>query len=548
MNKAATQPQVHSGKAIGHGVAMGKLKFFNTQTPRTLSVHSTNSVSEETDMLRRALSLAAEQLGQIYQSLVGDAGEEQAEIFEIHRMLLEDDDFLEQANSLVSQGFSAAYAVERAAESFALMLSRLDDEYLSARAADMRDVAARVVSLLTEQADEEHPADEQESYIIVAEDLSPSQTVKLDRKHILGFVTFGGSPNSHTAILARALGIPALIGVGEIDASNDGKQAIIDTDRGCLYISPTADQLEQYHHRRRCLDQELQKLDTLRGKAAVTRGGKRLRLYANIGSTEEAVEALAGDAEGIGLLRSEFLYLARRQCPDEQALFETYRSVAEVMQGRPVIIRTLDIGADKQASYIDLAPEQNPALGLRGIRLSLAQPQLFRTQLRALCRASAYGKIAIMLPMIALPQEVVECKKLLGQVHRELDREGVEYDRSMELGIMIETPAAVMMAEELAGLVDFFSVGTNDLIQYTLAADRQNPAVAELCERGLEPVMRMISMVTEAAHAAGIWVGICGELAADAALTQRLIDIGVDELSVSPPYVLPIKDTVIKCN
>lgn len=499
-------------------------------------------------MLSRALKLASEQLEQVYETLLRDAGEEQARIFEIHRMLLEDEDFLDQANSLVSQGFSAAYAVERAAESFALMLSGLDDEYLSARAADMRDVAARVVSLLTSGPDAEQPTTEQGSYIIVAEDLSPSETVKLDRRQILGFVTFGGSPNSHTAILARALGIPALIGVGSIDAANDGKQAIIDADEGCLYISPTPEQLEKYDHRRRCHREALRKLDALRGKPAITRSGKRIRLYANVGSTAEAAEALSGDAEGIGLLRSEFLYLSRDTCPDEQTLFEAYRDVASAMQGRPVIIRTLDIGADKQAAYIPLAPEQNPALGLRGVRLSMSQPTLFRTQLRAICRASAFGKIAVMLPMIALPEEVAECKKVVAQVQNELENEGIGYDREMELGIMIETPAAVMMAEELASLVDFFSVGTNDLIQYTLAADRQNPAVAELCESGTEPVFRMIRQVTSAAHAAGIWVGVCGELAADTALTQRLLDLGVDELSVSPPYVLPVKDTVIKCN
>lgn len=548
MNTAATPSLCIGGKAIGHGIAMGPLKFYTSRSAPPTPTHSTNSVAEETELLSLALKSASEQLEQVYETILQDAGEEQAKIFEIHRMLLEDEDFLDQANSLVSQGFSAAYAVERAAESFAVMLSGLDDEYLSARAADMRDVAARVVSLLTGKPEDDQPKSEQESYIIVAEDLSPSETVKLDRRQILGFVTFGGSPNSHTAILARALGIPALIGVGSIDAANDGKQAIIDADAGCLYISPSPQQLEEFQRRQINHHRRLQSLEALRCKPAVTRDGKHIRLYANIGSSDEAAAALSGDAEGIGLLRSEFLYLSRDTCPDEQTLFDAYRQVAETMQGRPVIIRTLDIGADKQADCIPQAPEQNPALGLRGIRLSMAQPSLFETQLRAICRASAFGNIAVMLPMIALPEEVVECKKILARVQRGLDGEGIEYDSKMQLGIMIETPSAVMMARELADLVDFFSVGTNDLIQYTLAADRQNPAVAELCEYGTEPVFRMISKVAKAAHDAGIWVGVCGELAADTALTQRLIDVGVDELSVSPPYVLPVKDTVIKCN
>ncbi len=548
MNKAATQPLVYSGKAIGHGIAMGKLKFYSAEAARPISPRTVRTVSEEAALLRRAIDRASEQLEHIYETLTHEAGEEQAKIFEIHRMLLNDEDFLEQADSFVTQGFSAAYAVDRAAEGFAMMLSRLEDEYLSARAADMRDVAARVIGLLTDRPHGEQVSDGDESYIIVAPDLSPSETVKLDRSKILGFVTFGGSPNSHTAILARALGIPALIGVGEIDPSNDGKLAIIDAEAGCLYISPTREQLSEFDQRRRTHAEQQHRLDALRGKAAVTQRGHRIRLYANIGDAAEAADALSGDAEGIGLLRSEFLYLSREQCPDEQTLFEAYVSVAKAMQGRPVIIRTLDIGADKQVSFLPLDTEQNPALGLRGIRLSMARPELFRTQLRAICRASAQGKISIMLPMIALPEEVVECKKLLWQVQRELEAEGVAYDGNMELGIMIETPAAVMMAVELAALVDFFSVGTNDLLQYTLAADRQNPAVSELCERGHEPVLRMISKVVCAAHAAGIWVGICGELAADLSLTQRFMDMGIDELSVSPPYVLPLKDTVIKCN
>ncbi len=547
MNTATPFKQCFSGRGIGQGCAIGKLKFYHNTTAPSSDTRRLTSAVEETAILKEAMNKAADQLHQTYERLVCEVGEEQAKIFEIHRMLLDDQDFFDTASSLILEGSTAASAVNTAAEHFSQMLSAIDDEYLSARAADLRDVAARVVSILTgSQSDTPH-LENDEKYIIAAEDLSPGETVKLDRSKILGFITFAGSPNSHTAILARALGIPALVGVGTLSSEYDGNQAIIDADSGCLYICPDSTLLETYAQRNIKEQQKKQMLSNLKGKPSVTRGGRTIKLYANIGDVSEIDDAIQNDAEGIGLLRSEFLYLSQDRCPDEQTLFEAYRQTAEKMQGKTVIIRTLDIGADKQVSYLELENEQNPAMGLRGIRLSMARPELFTAQLRALCRASAYGKIAIMLPMITLPDEIAQCRKYLSEIQRELDSQGIKYDDHMPLGIMIETPAAVVMADKLSGIVDFFSVGTNDLIQYTLAADRQNPAVAPLCDRGLEPVMRMIQHTAKVAHDAGIWIGICGELAADTQLTQRFIDMGIDELSVSPPYVLPLRAEIIKC-
>ncbi len=547
MNTATRSKQCFSGRGIGQGCAIGKLKFYHNATAPSPSARRLNSAVEETAILKDAMNKAADQLHQIYERLVCEVGEEQAKIFEIHRMLLDDQDFFDTASSLILEGATAAVAVNTAAEHFSHMLSAIDDEYLSARAADLRDVAARVVSILTGSQSDTPLLENDEKYIIAAEDLSPGETVKLDRSRVLGFVTFAGSPNSHTAILARSLGIPALVGVGTLSSEYDGSQAIIDADSGCLYICPDSTLLEDYAQRGIQEQQKKQMMSALRGKPSVTRGGRTVKLYANIGDVSEIDDAIQNDAEGIGLLRSEFLYLAQDRCPDEQTLFEAYRQTAEKMKGKTVIIRTLDIGADKQVSYLDLENEQNPAMGLRGIRLSMARPELFTNQLRAICRASAYGKIALMLPMITLPDEIAQCRKHLAQIQRELDSQGIKYDSRMQLGIMIETPAAVVMADKLAGMVDFFSVGTNDLIQYTLAADRQNPAVAPLCDRGLDPVMRMIQHTAKVAHQAGIWIGICGELAADVSLTQRFIDMEIDELSVSPPYVLPLRAEIIKC-
>lgn len=532
---------------VGHGFAEGKLKFIvNTPCP-TDSSERRRTASEEMQCLRQAIDAAAKQLEQTETAVAREAGSAQAEIFAIHRMLLEDEDVLDTAESIILNGYTAAYAITEAGRRCGSVLSETNDEYLAARAADLADVTSRVARILNGDTAAE-PLSAEGKYIIVAPDLSPSETVRLNRKNILGFVTFGGTVNSHTAILARALGIPALVGVGPIPTQLDGETAILDAEAGTLLVCPDPTAEARYQRDTAALAEARQSLLCLRGVPSVTSGGRRLRLYANIGSEDEVADALKNDAEGIGLLRSEFLYLARDSCPDEQTLFEAYRRVVLAMEGKTVIIRTLDAGADKQIPYLELDNEQNPAMGQRGVRLSLSRPELFKTQLRALCRASAYGKLAVMLPMISLPEEVSEAKNLLGQVQGQLTAEGVEFDPSMPLGIMVETPSAVVMASELAAVSDFFSVGTNDLLQYTLAADRQNPSVADLCLRGIDPIMKMIRHTVAAAHEAGIWVGICGELAADTALTQSFADMGVDELSVSPPYVLPLRQAVISCN
>lgn len=550
MNNTVRTPLTFSGRGIGHGSAIGKLNFYRRSERMSQGgIRRSRSAGEETQLLRRAIADARDQLSRLYDTTHRCAGENEAQIFEIHRMLLEDDDFLSVAESLILDGYSAAYAVSEAAERYSAVFASIEDDYLSARAADLRDVASRVASIL--QGGDTGRTVElsgDEKYIIAASDLTPSETVQLDRDRILGFVTFAGSPNSHTAILARALGIPALIGTGEINGDCNGADAIIDADSGLLYVNPDNSMLARYRDKQRRDAEDAHRQQLFRGRPTVTRSGRRLRLYANIGNERDAALALQNDAEGIGLLRSEFLYLESDTCPDEETIFNAYRETVKTMSGRPVIIRTLDIGADKQVSYLDPGREENPALGLRGVRLSLASPELFRTQLRAICRASAYGPVSVMVPMISVPHEVLRCREILEKVQSELAAERIPFDAKMPFGIMLETPAAAVLSAELARMVDFFSVGTNDLIQYTLAADRQNPALSELCESGLEPVLRLVATAAENAHAAGIWLGICGELAANPALTQRFIDIGVDELSVSPPYVLPLRERIADCN
>ena len=551
MNTVSKPTTTFSGRGIGRGIAIGKLNFYRrADRDPSMAIRRNRSASEEIRLLKQAVQKASDQLDALYSKTLSSAGEQEAKIFEIHRMLLDDEDFSETAGSLILDGFSAAYAVSEAAERYSSVLASIDDEYLSARAADLRDVASRVVGILNGDApsDTMPGADGDDKYIIAADDLTPGETVQLDRSKILGFVTFGGSPNSHTAILARALGIPALIGTGPMDKKYHGKLAVIDADSGLLYVEPDHAMIEHYEKLQSAARDGELALRHLRGRSSLTKSGRKIHVYANIGSSDEAATALEHDAEGIGLLRSEFLYLRQSKYPDEKTLFDAYRTVAEAMNGRQVIIRTLDIGADKNVEYFEQEHEENPAMGLRGVRLALSRREVFKTQLRAICRASAYGKVSVMLPMIAIPEEVAECKKLLREVQNELTRDNIKFDPNMQLGIMIETPSAVFMSPELASMVDFFSVGTNDLIQYTLAADRQNPAVAELCDKGREAVLRMIEYTAGHAHAAGIWIGICGELAADLTLTARFLDMGIDELSVSPPYVLPLRGKIIECN
>lgn len=540
------EPVKIKGQGISGGAAKGKLHFLVHRETRESGTGTPLSPEEELARLSSATEKAQAQLSELYENTARTIGEKEAEIFRIHSMLLDDEEFRGTAENFISQGMNAVEAVRRSGESVAEIFRELGDDYLSGRAQDIKFISDRLCRILT--GDGEAESDEpDEPYILVSDDLSPGETVRLDRRHLLGFVTFGGSANSHTAILARALGLPALIGTGEIDPVYDGESAIIDASRGELIISPGIGELDRFAGEVRKKEADEARLKSLIGRPTVTRSGKKIKLYANIGSPGEADAAYRNDAEGIGLLRSEFLYLSASDYPDEETQFAAYREAVAGMHGRPVVIRTLDIGADKKADYFALPEEENPALGMRAIRLCLSRPEVFKTQLRAICRASAFGKVLIMLPMIVSVDEVRKAKRIFVEVKNELRYECLAFDEDIRLGVMIETPASAIMSDELAREVDFFSVGTNDLIQYTLAADRQNPALEELCRDNLEPVMRLIEKATESAHANGKWIGICGELAADLSLTDRFVSMGIDELSVSPPTVLPLREKILGC-
>ncbi len=533
------------GRGVGDGIALGRLKFIDRQSRLSPPpVYRSADAAAEHSRLEGALSLAEEELDSLHARALSELGENEAEIFEIHKMLLRDPDLVETAKKLITDGYSAEHAIRESATRAAAALSALDDEYLSGRADDLGHIADRVRDILMGNAPAEIDSRSAEMQIIVARDLSPAQTVGLRRDSVAAFVTFAGSPNSHTAILARSLGLPAVISTGAICEDADGCEAIVDAASGKVYISPSPEQYEEYLKRRASDEARRVRLNSLRGVPTVTPSGRRIRLYANIGNLEEAKQAYAADAEGIGLLRSEFLYLGRDRYPAEDELFTAFRDISLAMGGREVIIRTLDIGADKSVPYFRLDKEENPALGLRGVRLTLSRRELFLTQLRAICRASAYGHLSVMIPMVSTPEELHDCRALLRSAQEELDSRGIPCDKSLRLGIMVETPAAALLSDTLARECDFFSIGTNDLTQYTLAADRQNPQVAELCERGLEPVLRLIELTVKNAHAVGIWVGVCGELAADGRYTRRLLRAGVDEFSVSPPYILSMRDTI----
>ena len=485
------------------------------------------------------------------ESLAKEAlGENEAQIFEIHAMLLEDEDYNSTIIEEINRGKGAEEAVEIACRSYKEMLRSLDDEYLSARGADIGDISSQLIRALSGDVSDFYEKSG-EAYILVARDLTPSQTVRLETGKILGFVTFGGTPSSHTAILARSMGIPALVGVGAIDSSLNGSFALLNAEKGTLTVNPVEKEIKEFERERdsynKIAREHEQYLRSVMNKPAVTRSGHKIMIYANVGGENEVASAISNGAEGIGLLRSEFLYLSRQNYPTEQELFSAYRDIAIKMQGKRVIIRTLDIGADKQIPYFNIPKEENPALGYRAIRICLDRHELFKTQLRAILRASAFGHIALMLPMVVSPTEIKESKALLEECKGELLTQGEQFDAKIELGIMIETPAAAIMSQELAKEVDFFSVGTNDLTQYTLAADRQNPLVTHICEDNAEPVLRLIEMSAEAIHAQGGWIGVCGEMAADLSLTQRLATIGVDELSVSVPYLLGVRGKVSEC-
>ena len=531
--------EVIQGKSIFGGIAIGPIYFF-TKEQKQVKRTKIEDAAAEIKRYEDACETAKEQLGELYEKALKEVGESGAQIFEVHQMMLEDDDYNDSVKSIIeTQMVNAEYAVATTGDNFAAMFAAMEDEYFQARAVDMKDISERVIDVLMgigEAKSWDEPS------IIVAEDLAPSETVQFDKSKLLGFVTKLGSSNSHTAILARTMNIPALIQI-DIQEEWNGKMAVIDGFSGEFYIDPEPEILEKYQAKKEEQEAHRRLLAEQKGKPTVTKGGKAIKLFANIGSVSDLPAAMSNDAGGIGLFRSEFLYLESETYPTEDEQFKAYKMVAETMAGKKVIIRTLDIGADKQVDYFDLDKEENPAIGLRAIRICLTRPEIFKTQLRALLRASAYGNIAVMYPMIISVEEVRQIKAIMEDVKKELDDAGIAYG-NVEQGIMIETPAAAMISDLLAKEVDFFSIGTNDLTQYTLAIDRQNAKLDEFYDPHHEAVLRMIEMVVDNAHKAGIWAGICGELGADMELTERFLAMGVDELSVSPTFIYPVRQII----
>lgn len=532
--------QVATGKSILNGIAIGPLRIYKKAEVQT-SQTSSLTPEEEWKRFEAAKEKAQEQLGGLYDKALDEVGEDNAAIFEIHQMMLDDDDYLEAIQGIIeTQGATAEYATETTGENFSAAFAAMDDEYMRARATDVKDISRRVVNILTGAGDaamqDDQPA------ILVADDLTPSETVQLDKSKLLGFITRYGSSNSHTAILARTMNIPALIGV-DFDESWDGQTAILDGYNHCVYIDPAAELLETMEAKRKEDLKQAALLQSLKKKPNVTLDGKEIKVYANIGNAGDVGLVLQNDAQGIGLFRSEFIYLESEDFPTEDAQFAIYKRVVETMAGKKVIIRTLDIGADKQAGYFNLDKEENPALGYRAIRICLTRKDIFKTQLRAILRASAYGTVSIMFPMVISVREVRDAKEILEECKAELRERGVAMGE-VEVGIMVETPAAVMMADELAEEVDFFSLGTNDLSQYTLAIDRQNPKLDNFYDPHHPAILRMIKHTVQAGHRHGCWVGICGELGADQKLTKTFLKMGLDELSVSPSAILPLRKLI----
>ena len=528
------------GKGVSKGIAKGPIYFFQ-RVNTTVTKRVGADVAAEKARLAAAQAASIEQLNALAEKCQEDAGEEMAVLFETHAMFVEDEDFVECMTSLIEEEqCNAEFAVEQAGEQFSAMFAAMDDAYMQARAADIKDVARRILDNLMGVT--AGGIDSDVPVILAADDLAPSETLQLDKSKILGFVTQGGSGNSHTAILARTMGIPAICGAGDaLLESYHGRNSYIDGETGQLIIDPDAITLAALKEKFEKQQEAKRLLEAMKGQEDVTLDGKKMMLYCNIGSPEDVAAVQANDGQGIGLFRSEFLYLSASDYPSEDEQFEAYRSVAAAMNGKRVVIRTLDIGADKQVDYFDMKKEENPALGVRAIRICLNRPEVFRTQLRALYRASVYGKIAIMFPMITSVWEVKECKRACKSVMKELEAEGIPYDPDTELGIMIETPSSVFVAEELAKLVDFFSVGTNDLTQYTLACDRQANDLGKFYDPHHPALLRAIKMAADAAHKAGIWIGICGELGADISMLPTFLAMGIDELSVSPAAVLPVR-------
>ena len=531
------------GKGVSKGVAAGPISFYR-RASGVIPRHEVSDTAAELERFRAARETAKEQLAKLYDKALAEAGEDAAMLFEAHQMMLDDLDFVESIEGMIENDrVNAEAAVSDTGAQFAEMFAAMDDSYMQARAADIRDISARVIGILTGEGESGIVSDV--PCIVAADDLAPSETVQLDKALILGFITAGGSANSHTAILARTMGIPAIIGAGEaLQPEMEGKYAIIDGQTGEAVVEPDDAERERLLKKQAKEKALKELLDQLKGKPNVTKDGRNVMVYCNIGSPADIDAVLQNDGGGIGLFRSEFLYLQGSDYPTEDEQFKAYKTVAERMGGKRVIIRTLDIGADKQADYFHLDKEENPAMGLRAIRICLSRPEVFRTQLRALYRASAYGKIAIMFPMITSVWEVQEIKRICRNIRAELAEEGVPMADKVELGIMIETPAAVMMSAELAREVDFFSVGTNDLTQYTLAVDRQGVGLDRFFDAHHPAVLRMLRMAAENAHKAGIWIGICGELGADAELIETFLSMGIDELSVSPSAVLPLRSAI----
>ena len=530
----------YTGKSIFKGIAIGKILFYQKgeQPVKRVKIEDT---AEQIKRYEDARAKAAEQLQGLYEKALKEVGEANAAVFEVHQMMLEDDDYIDSVvNIIETQQVNAEFAVATTGDNFAKMFAEMEDDYFKARAADVKDISERMVNILS--GNESGGALGDEPVIVVAEDLAPSETVQMDKEKLLAFVTRLGSANSHTAILARTMNIPALIEV-DIKEEWNGKMAVVDGYTGTFYIDPDEDILKKMQEKKEEDIKARELLQELKGKEDVTVDGKHIKLYANIGGVKDVASVLANDAAGIGLFRSEFLYLEADNYPDEEAQFQAYKTVAENMAGKKVIMRTLDIGADKQVDYFNLDHEENPAMGYRAIRICLDRRDIFRTQLRALLRASAYGNIGIMYPMIISVDEVKEIKKIVESIKTELTEKGIEYGE-VEQGIMIETPAAVMISDLLAEEVDFFSIGTNDLTQYTLAIDRQNSKLDNIYDSHHPAVLRMIQKTIENGHKAGCWVGICGELGADMTLTETFLKMGIDELSVSPTFVLPIRKLI----
>lgn len=532
--------EIYEGKPIFKGIAIGKI-FYYQKGKQQVKREKIQDVAAEIARYEAANEKASEQLQALYEKAVKEVGEANAAVFEVHMMMLEDDDYVSSITNMIeTQNVNAEFAVAATGDNFAEMFSQMDDEYFKARAADVKDITERLISVLSEQ--ESAGEIGAEPVIVVADDLAPSETVQMDKDKLLAFVTCHGSANSHTAILARTMNIPALIGV-DIKEEWNGHMAIVDGREGKLYIDPEEEVLTKLQEAQKKEQEARELLSLLKGKEDVTADGKHIKLYANIAGVGDVANVLANDAAGIGLFRSEFLYLEAEDYPDEETQFLAYKRVAENMAGKKVVVRTLDIGADKQVDYFHLDKEENPAMGYRAIRICLDRPEIFRTQLRALIRASAYGEIAIMYPMIISVEEVLKIKSIVENVKKELDEQGIRYG-NFEQGIMIETPASVMMSEELAKEVDFFSIGTNDLTQYTLAMDRQNMKLDTLYDPHHPAILRMIQMTIENGHKGGCWVGICGELGADTTLTETFLKMGIDELSVSPSFVLPVRKII----